>query len=41
MGLKADMKILVVDDMATMRKIIKNMLGKILLRPMMGKMHFL
>jgi two-component system chemotaxis response regulator CheY len=29
MGLKADMKILVVDDMATMRKIIKNMLGQI------------
>ncbi|MCB9061772.1 MAG: response regulator [Halobacteriovoraceae bacterium] len=29
MGLKADMKILVVDDMATMRKIIKNMLTQI------------
>jgi two-component system, chemotaxis family, chemotaxis protein CheY len=29
MGLKADMKILVIDDMATMRKIIKNMLGQI------------
>ncbi len=29
MALKADMKILVVDDMATMRKIIKNMLGQI------------
>ena len=29
MGSKADMKILVVDDMATMRKIIKNMLGQI------------
>lgn len=28
MALKADMKILVVDDMATMRKIIKNMLGQ-------------
>ena len=28
MGLKADMKILVVDDMATMRKIVKNMLGQ-------------
>ncbi len=28
MGLKADMKILVVDDMSTMRKIIKNMLKK-------------
>lgn len=29
MALKTDMKILVIDDMATMRKIIKNMLGKI------------
>lgn len=29
MALKADMKILVVDDMTTMRKIIKNMLGQI------------
>ena len=29
MALKANMKILVVDDMATMRKIIKNMLGQI------------
>lgn len=29
MTLKANMKILVVDDMATMRKIIKNMLNKI------------
>ncbi len=29
MGVKADMKILVIDDMATMRKIIKNMLMKI------------
>ncbi len=29
MALKADMKILVVDDMATMRKIIKNMLSQI------------
>lgn len=29
MALKANMKILVVDDMATMRKIIKNMLNKI------------
>ncbi len=29
MPLKSDMKILVVDDMATMRKIIKNMLGQI------------
>lgn len=29
MALKADMKILVIDDMATMRKIIKNMLGQI------------
>ncbi len=29
MALKADMKILVVDDMATMRKIIKNMLTQI------------
>lgn len=29
MGLKADMKILVVDDMATMRKIIKNILGQL------------
>ena len=29
MALKADIKILVVDDMATMRKIIKNMLGQI------------
>lgn len=29
MGLKANMKILVIDDMATMRKIIKNMLGQI------------
>ncbi len=29
MAIKADMKILVVDDMATMRKIIKNMLGQI------------
>lgn len=28
MSLKADMKILVVDDMSTMRKIIKNMLKK-------------
>ncbi|MCO4792283.1 MAG: response regulator [Bacteriovoracaceae bacterium] len=28
MGLKADMKILVVDDMTTMRKIVKNMLKK-------------
>lgn len=28
MSLKAGMKILVVDDMATMRKIIKNMLGQ-------------
>ncbi len=29
MALKADMKILIVDDMATMRKIIKNMLVQI------------
>ena len=29
MSLKADIKILVVDDMSTMRKIIKNMLGQI------------
>lgn len=29
MALKADMKILVVDDMGTMRKIIKKMLGEI------------
>lgn len=29
MALKADIKILVVDDMSTMRKIIKNMLGQI------------
>lgn len=29
MALKADMKILVVDDMATMRKIIKNMLSQV------------
>lgn len=29
MALKASMKILVIDDMATMRKIIKNMLGQI------------
>ena len=29
MALNADMKILVVDDMSTMRKIIKNMLGQI------------
>lgn len=29
MALKADMKIIVVDDMATMRKIIKNMLTQI------------
>jgi len=29
MSIKANMKILVVDDMATMRKIIKNMLNKI------------
>ena len=29
MALKAGMKILVVEDMATMRKIIKNMLGQI------------
>ncbi|EQC50237.1 response regulator receiver domain protein [Bacteriovorax sp. BSW11_IV] len=29
MALNANMKILVVDDMATMRKIIKNMLGQI------------
>ena len=29
MSLRADIKILVVDDMATMRKIIKNMLGQI------------
>lgn len=29
MALKANMKILVIDDMATMRKIIKNMLGQI------------
>lgn len=29
MGLKANMKILVIDDMATMRKIIKNMLTQI------------
>jgi len=29
MALKSDMKILVIDDMATMRKIIKNMLGQI------------
>ena len=29
MGLKADIKILIVDDMATMRKIIKNMLTQI------------
>ena len=29
MALKADIKILVVDDMTTMRKIIKNMLGQI------------
>jgi len=29
MSIKANMKILVVDDMATMRKIIKNMLSKI------------
>lgn len=28
MGLKASMKILVIDDMATMRKIIKNMLSQ-------------
>lgn len=29
MALKADMKIIVIDDMATMRKIIKNMLTQI------------
>ena len=29
MPIKADIKILVIDDMATMRKIIKNMLGQI------------
>ena len=29
MALKANIKILVIDDMATMRKIIKNMLGQI------------
>ena len=29
MTLKTDMKILIVDDMTTMRKIIKNMLGQI------------
>ena len=29
MAIKADIKILVVDDMSTMRKIIKNMLGQI------------
>ncbi|WP_127717430.1 response regulator [Halobacteriovorax sp. HLS] len=29
MGIKANMKILVIDDMATMRKIIKNMLTQI------------
>ena len=29
MALKADMKILIVDDMGTMRKIIKKMLGEI------------
>ena len=29
MAIKSDMKILVVDDMSTMRKIIKNMLGQI------------
>lgn len=29
MALKAGMKILIIDDMATMRKIIKNMLGQI------------
>ncbi len=29
MGIKADIKILVVDDMSTMRKIIKNMLSQI------------
>lgn len=29
MALKADMKILVIDDMSTMRKIIKNMLSQI------------
>ena len=29
MGLKADMKIIVIDDMATMRKIIKKMLTQI------------
>lgn len=29
MAIKADMKILVIDDMSTMRKIIKNMLKKI------------
>lgn len=29
MALKADIKILIVDDMSTMRKIIKNMLGQI------------
>ena len=29
MALNADIKILVVDDMSTMRKIIKNMLGQI------------
>ena len=29
MGIKADIKILVVDDMTTMRKIIKNMLAQI------------
>lgn len=28
MGLRADMKILVIDDMGTMRKIIKNMLAQ-------------
>ena len=28
MALKADMKIIVIDDMSTMRKIIKNMLGQ-------------
>ena len=29
MGLKTDMKVLVIDDMSTMRKIIKNMMRKI------------
>ena len=29
MALKADMKVLVIDDMSIMRKIIKNMLKKI------------